>query len=183
MFLTEAIKDFDFYMNFYDLGFKILLPLVIAFIVSGLIGLERQNIGKAAGISAHVLVALSATGIAILQRLFFDSQMALVMQGYDVRPEGQRVIAQVLAGVGFIGAGVILKDKYNSIRGLTTAATIWSVAIVGVILGSGYILTGSLLGVIIVIFILVRDMYRGINPFIHIDIQRREREIDDRDDH
>ncbi|VEU80059.1 MgtC/SapB family protein [Haploplasma axanthum] len=172
--VQPIIKDIDIFKDFQTLGLKILLPLVIAFIVAGYVGLERQNVGKAAGISAHILVGLAATGIAIFNRLIFDWQIELAIQGHDVRPEGQRVIAQVLAGVGFIGAGVILKDKFNVIRGLTTASTIWSVAIIGVILGSGYILLGSLLGIIIMIFITIRDISRGVNPFIHIDEQKRD---------
>ena len=164
-----VIKDLDVFKNIESLGLKVLLPIVIVMLISGFIGMERQNVGKAAGVSAHMLVALAATGIAIFQRLFFDWQ---VMQNFDARPEGQRVIAQVLTGVGFIGAGVILKDTDNKIRGLTTAATIWAVSLIGVILGSGYILTGTLIGLIIVFFILFRDLKRGINPFIPIDRQK-----------
>ncbi|MDY0276809.1 MAG: MgtC/SapB family protein [Acholeplasma sp.] len=172
-----AIKDLDVFKNLDALGLKVLLPLLITFLIAGYIGLERQNVGKAAGISAHILVALAAAGIAIFNRLMFDWQIDIATTtGADVRPEGQRVIAQVLAGVGFIGAGVILKDSFNVIRGLTTAATIWSVAILGVILGSGYILTGTLLGIILVVFITVRDVHRGINPLVPIDIQRKKNE-------
>lgn len=162
---VPMIKDLDVFKNFAELGFKVLLPLLIVFLISGYIGFERQNVGKAAGISAHILVALSATGIAILNRLIFDWQIDMAILGIEVRPEGQRIIAQVLTGVGFIGAGVILKGKDNVIRGLTTAATIWSVAIIGIILGSGYLLTGTTLGLVIVIFITVRDFHRKINPF------------------
>lgn len=158
------IKDLDIFKDFEQLGLKILLPLAIVFLISGFIGLERQNVGKAAGISSHILVALSATGVAILNRLIFDYQMGLEFMGIESRPEGQRIIAQVLAGVGFIGAGVILKDHNHVISGLTTAATIWSVAVLGIIIGSGYIFTGSLLGIFIVIFITIRDLSRGINP-------------------
>ena len=160
------IKDLEVFKNFQELGFKILLPLLIVFLISGYIGLERQNVGKAAGVSAHILVAISACGIAILNRLIFDWQLELTLGGINVRPEGQRIIAQVLTGVGFIGAGVILKDHDNIIRGLTTASTIWSVAIIGIILGSGYLFTGTLIGLIIVIFITVRDIHRKINPLV-----------------
>lgn len=160
------IKDLDVFKDIESLGLKIILPLVLIFLISGYIGLERQNVGKAAGISPHILVALTATGIAILNRLMFDWQIAQAALGHNVRPEGQRIIAQVIAGVGFIGAGVIIKDDDNIIRGLTTASTIWAVAIIGTIIGSGYILTGTLLGLIIVIFITIRDLKRGINPFV-----------------
>lgn len=167
-FLTSEtmplIKDLEVFKNFNELAFKVLLPLIIIFLISGYIGMERQNVGKAAGISAHILVAVSATGVAILNRLIFEYQLDLAFAGINSRPEGQRIIAQVIAGVGFIGAGVILKDKANTILGLTTAATIWSVAVIGIILGSGYLFTGTLIGLVIVIFLTIRDVRRGTNP-------------------
>ena len=78
--------------------------------------------------------------------------------------QGQRVIAQVITGIGFIGAGVIMKDKFT-VKGLTTAATIWTTAMIGLVLGSGYLILGTALGLIVCLFILIRDLNRGINPF------------------
>lgn len=138
----------------------IIIPLAITFIVSGYIGLERQNVGKAAGISSHILVGLASATIAILQRLMFKEQQNLGITD----PEGQRVIAQVVTGVGFIGAGVILKDNKNVIRGITTAATIWAVAMVSLVIGSGYLVLGTIAGSTLIVFITFRDLKRGINP-------------------
>src|SRR5690554_3057253 len=138
----------------------IIIPLAITFIVSGYIGLERQNVGKAAGISSHILVGLASATIAILQRLMFKEQQNLGLSD----PEGQRVIAQVVTGVGFIGAGVILKDNKNVIRGITTAATIWAVAMVSLVIGSGYLVLGTIAGATLIVFITLRDLKRGINP-------------------
>lgn len=167
-FLTSQtqplVKDLELFKNFTELGLKVLLPILIVFLISGYIGMERQNVGKSAGISAHILVAISATGVAILNRLIFEYQIDLMFLGFNSRPEGQRIIAQVIAGVGFIGAGVILKDKANVILGLTTASTIWSVAVIGIILGSGYLFTGTLIGLVIVVFLTIRDLSRGTNP-------------------
>jgi putative Mg2+ transporter-C (MgtC) family protein len=151
----------DLNLTLMEILLKVLLPLTLTFFIAGFIGLERQNIGKAAGISSHILVAMGSAGIAIMQRLMFEHQMAL---GFS-DPEGQRVIAQVITGIGFVGAGVIIKDPTNVIKGITTAATIWSTAMVGLILGSGYILVGTSLGIFIVGFIIFRDLSRGINPF------------------
>lgn len=147
--------------SFQDYLFKIIIPLVLTFLFSGFIGLERQNMGKAAGVSAHILVALSSMSIAIMQRLMFEYELS---QATPTVAQGQRVIAQVVAGVGFIGAGVIMKDKFT-VKGLTTAATIWTVAVIGLILGSGYLIQGAVLGVVVSLFILIRDLNRGINPF------------------
>lgn len=181
LILSSYIKDYDVFTNFDALFYKILLPLTIVIIIASFIGFERQNIGRAAGVSSHVLVAIAATGIAILQRLIFDWQITQAMNGLDSRPESQRLVAQVISGIGFLGAGVILKDHDNIIRGLTTAATIWTVALVGIILGSGYIFLGSTIGIIVALFILIRDFQRGINPFIPIELQKGFKVITDED--
>jgi putative Mg2+ transporter-C (MgtC) family protein len=154
----------DLNLTLTEILLKILLPLLLTFVFSSFVGLERQNVGKAAGLSSHILVAMGAAGIAIMQRLMFEHQIILQASGVNIDPEGQRVIAQVITGIGFIGAGVIIKDQANVVKGITTAATIWFIAMIGLILGSGYIIVGSILGVFIVLFILFRDISRGFNP-------------------
>jgi putative Mg2+ transporter-C (MgtC) family protein len=159
------ILELEMGMTFNDVLLKILLPLFLTYIISAFVGFERQNVGKAAGLSSHILVALGSAGIAIMQRLMFEQQILLAQSGINIDPEQQRVIAQVVTGIGFVGAGVIIKDQAHVVRGITTAATIWVTAMVGLILGSGYILVGSILGILMVILVLVRDIYRGFNPF------------------
>ena len=121
-----------------ELLLKIMLPLIIAGVVGAFVGIERQNVGKAAGLSSHVLVAVASTGIAIMQRLMFEYQLDLAALGVAIDPEGQRVIAQVVTGIGFIGAGVIIKDQTNVVKGITTAATIWVSAALGSLAGLGF---------------------------------------------
>ncbi len=134
---------------------EVALPLIVTFIFSWLVGLERQNIGKSAGISAHVLVSIAACAIAILQVYINDK---------NDRSDGQRIIAQVVTGLGFLGAGVIIKSN-KTVKGLTTAATIWSTAMMGIVIGMGYWALGVSLGVFIVAFMYLRDAFRHINPF------------------
>jgi len=155
----------DSNLEFMEILVKIMLPLSITFLIASFVGLERQNVGKAAGLSAHVLVAMGAAGIAIMQRLMFEYQIDLQATGIAIDPEGQRVIAQVITGIGFVGAGVIIKDQTNVVKGITTAATLWFMAMIGLILGSGYILVGAILGIFITLFIAIRDLHRGFNPF------------------
>lgn len=155
----------DLGLSFQEVLLKILLPLFLTYIISAFVGFERQNVGKAAGLSSHILVALGSAGIAIMQRLMFEQQILLAQGGLNIDPEQQRVIAQVVTGIGFVGAGVIIKDQAHVVRGITTAATIWVTAMVGLILGSGYILVGSILGFSMVLLVLIRDIYRGFNPF------------------
>lgn len=165
---------YDLQLNFEQVIFMIIIPIALAYIFTGFVGLERQNVGKAAGLSAHVLVGIGATGIAILQRMMFEYQIA---SGFS-DPEGQRIIAQVVTGIGFIGAGAILKDRAH-IRGITTASTLWFSAMVGLVLGSGYLILGSILGAFMVLLILIRDFSRGFNPFkSHINESGIEPTID-----
>ena len=157
----------DLNIDFEKLFFVVLLPLILTSLVAYFIGFERQKIGKAAGISSHMLVAFASAAIAIMQRLLYEYEIqTLGMQEVQT----QRIIAQVLTGIGFIGAGVILKEK-GSIKGITTATTIWSSAIIGLIFGSGFLVLGSVVGLFIVIFIFSRDLVRGFNPFKkeHVD--------------
>lgn len=153
----------DLSLSLEEILIKVLLPLIITFAVAYFVGLERQNVGKAAGLSSHILVAMGSAGIAIMQRLMFEYQIIL-SETISIDPEGQRIIAQVITGIGFVGAGVIIKDQSHVVKGITTAATIWFTAMIGLILGSGYIIIGSILGIFVVIFILVRDISRGFNP-------------------
>ena len=135
------------------------------FIVSWFIGFERQNSGKSAGISAHVLVALGSCAIAILQQYLYNASIVAAQNEHiSVTIENQRIIAQVIAGVGFIGAGVIMKSEKH-IVGLTTATTLWVVCVIGLLFGSGYIIQGAIFGVIIIAFMYLRDVLRHINPF------------------
>jgi putative Mg2+ transporter-C (MgtC) family protein len=103
---------------------RIGVRLLMAAVFGGLIGFERQWRGKAAGLRTHMLVALGAA-------LFVVSQ-------FDGTPDsGSRVVQGVAAGVGFLGAGAILKDQQHAVKGLTTAADIWLTAAVGVAAGLG----------------------------------------------
>lgn len=141
-----------------DWLFKVILPLLIIMIYAVIVGLERRNLGKAVGVSAYFLVGIASCSIAITQRLMFE------LNAFQPN-EGQRIIAQVVAGVSFIGAGVIIKDKM-SIKGLTTASSIWACAILGLILGSGYLLIGVIGATVIIIYIFIRDMVSKENPFV-----------------
>lgn len=160
-------------MNFEEF-LKIGLALGLTFIIVFFIGFERQNIGKSAGISAHVLVALGACAVGILQQYLYNQAIADAAVIMTTNPEAsvsienQRIIAQVIAGIGFLGAGVIMKSDRH-IVGLTTAATLWVSAILGLLFGSGYILIGAILGVSIVVFMYARDAFRHINPFKRVD--------------
>lgn len=154
----------DAQLTLQEIFYKILLPLLLTLIIASVIGYERQRVGKAAGFSAHSLVAFASASVAILQRLMFESELELLLSGVMVDAQSQRIIAQVVTGIGFIGAGAILKDGLN-IKGITTATTVWASAMIGIIMGSGYLILGTITGIVISLFIVFRDISRGFNPF------------------
>ncbi len=129
-----------------------LVPVLITFVITWFIGFERQNIGKSAGISPHVLISSTACCLALMQ------------QQLETSIDGQRVIAQLVTGVGFLGAGVIMKS-HRSVKGLTTATTLFAAAIIGILIGSGYLSLGLTLGAVVILFMYSRNISRGINPF------------------
>ncbi len=107
------------------LRFDILGGLLLAVALGGAIGLERELQGKAAGLRTNILICIGAA-------LF--TQLSIAVAGTDGDPG--RIAAQIVTGVGFIGAGTILHDR-GLVTGLTSAATIWLVAAIGVAIGAG----------------------------------------------
>lgn len=113
---------------------RIVVRLALAALLGGLLGLEREAKGKAAGVRTHMLVAMGAALFVLV------SQQAGV-QSADM----SRVVQGVIAGVGFLGAGTILKgDAESQVKGLTTAAGIWLTAAIGVAAGLGREMTAVL---------------------------------------
>ncbi len=117
--------------------------LLIACICGGMIGYERTNRGKGAGIRTHIIVALASALMMLVSKYGFGDMAA---GGGD----GSRIAAQVVSGVGFLGAGMIYFNGRHSVKGLTTAAGIWATSGVGLAIGAGLYLMGILTSVLIV---------------------------------
>ena len=119
----------------------IILRLVLAVVVGGIIGYERSSSNSPAGLRTHILVCISTTMVSLIQITMVNEAMTLAASDERfvemMKLDYSRLGAQALAGIGFLGAGTILHSKGN-IVGLTTAASIWAVAIVGLALGMGY---------------------------------------------
>ncbi len=110
----------------------VLLRIGIALLCGAVLGLERERLERAAGLRTHALVAVSSSLLMIVSAYGF----ADVMGVGQVTLDPSRVAAQVVSGIGFLGAGVIIFRK-NTISGLTTAASVWSAAAVGLACGGG----------------------------------------------
>ncbi len=112
-----------------------LLRLALAAVLGGLIGVERELREREAGLRTHLLVALGSALFTIVGAYGFH---AFLSSGQSVvRADPTRIAAQIVTGIGFLGAGAIIRQGL-SVRGLTTAATLWVVAAVGLAAGAGY---------------------------------------------
>jgi putative Mg2+ transporter-C (MgtC) family protein len=121
---------------------EIILRLVLASILGGFIGLEREVHGRDAGVRTYLLVSLGSALIMVISEYLY-LKYGGKLPGDIFRVDPGRIAAQAVTGIGFLGAGVILRYK-DSIRGLTTAACMWVVCGIGLAIGSGYYLFGSL---------------------------------------
>ncbi len=124
---------------------RILVRLLVAGALGGILGFQRAHVGKAAGVRTHMLVTLGAAIVVLLPHL-------TGMSTADV----SRIIQGILTGVGFIGGGVILKmSEQHQIVGITTAASIWLAAILGIVTGAGRLglaVVGAILALVILSF-------------------------------
>ena len=117
----------------------IFVRLIIAAVLGGIIGMEREKLNRPAGVRTHMIVCLGSCLIMLLGEY---------MHRIDSTIDITRLGAQVVSGIGFLGAGAILKDGF-SVRGLTTAATLWAVACVGLAIGGGFYSAGILTTIIV----------------------------------
>jgi putative Mg2+ transporter-C (MgtC) family protein len=119
---------------------EILLRFVLASVLGGVIGLEREIHGREAGVRTYLLVSLGSALIMVISEF-----LAVKYEGGPfreiLRGDPGRIAAQAISGIGFLGAGVILRYK-ETIRGLTTAACMWVVCAIGLCVGAGYYLFG-----------------------------------------
>ncbi len=128
---------------------EITFRLVLASVLGGVIGLEREIHGREAGVRTTLLVCLGSALFMVISESFFYKYQGKILGGpFYVDPV--RLAAQVVTGVGFLGAGVIIRMK-ESIRGVTTAASIWVVCAVGLAVGSGYYFFGVATSVVAVL--------------------------------
>lgn len=105
--------------------------LLVATILCGIIGMEREHVNRPAGVRTHVLVGVSSALIMVTS----EYMVTYFQDLYVVDPT--RMGAQIISGIGFLGAGTIIKDGFH-VRGLTTAASLWAVTCIGIAAGAGF---------------------------------------------
>ncbi len=114
----------------------ILARLLVASLCGAFIGIERERHGRAAGLRTHLLVSLGAATIMIMSLMIPELYSHANDSGSIIRSDPARIAAQVITGIGFLGAGAIIQTK-RLIRGLTTAACLWMAAGIGMAAGMG----------------------------------------------
>ncbi|MCB2293759.1 MgtC/SapB family protein [Clostridium algoriphilum] len=137
--------------------YEVAIRLALAVVVGGLIGYEREFKNRPAGFRTHILVCLGAAITSMIQLYSIEDATNMIIQHPELqnamKADIGRLGAQVITGVGFLGAGTIIHEK-GSVKGLTTAASIWTVACIGLAVGLGYY-TLTILSTICVFIVLV----------------------------
>src|SRR5262249_39505744 len=138
--------------------YELTLRLATALVVGAIIGIERQWRHKMAGLRTNVLVAVGAAVFCLIA----------AMSDHEASPT--RMAAQVASGIGFLGAGVILRDGLN-VRGLNTAATLWCAAAAGAMAGSGFLLPALAASLVILgTNLFLRLLMSKFEAFEHISL-------------
>ena len=144
-FLDLSRFDID-YEGLLDVSYKLMAAVILA----GLLGLEREMRGRAAGLRTHILVCLGSTLAMIVSGLLYDEAG---LRGGIPGVDTSRIAAGIITGIGFLGAGTIINIR-NTQVGLTTAALVWFSAALGIAIGSGFIAvaTISAIAALLVVF-------------------------------
>ncbi len=166
---------------------EILLRLAIAVLTGGAIGYERESKNRPAGFRTHILVCIGATVISLIQVNMNEEIIRRVLINPNLvgvlSVDYGRLSAQVISGIGFLGAGTIIHNK-GSIKGLTTAATLWLVATLGIAIGYGYYII-SIAALIISVLVLIslkriqNKLFHGeSNMKLDVDFLKRSKAVD-----
>lgn len=139
---------------------ELTLRLIMSIVLGGIVGLERESTNKPAGFRTHILVCMGSA-IIMLTSIFIFTQF----QGKTNLDPG-RIPAQVVSGIGFLGAGTIIREG-ATVKGLTTAASLWAVSAIGLAIGAGFYYGAALATVLILITLVT------FNKLDQIIIQRK----------
>lgn len=160
----------DTILNFFNsFGCQAIIKLVLGFMLAGIIGLERSSWSKPAGFRTHALVGISSVLIMLCGEY--------MSKAYDIDPS--RIPAQLLSGIGFIGAGTILRDGFN-VKGLTTAAGLLAVTCIGLSIGAGFYLGGIV--TTLIVYIILSYSYKISDKLDHFDLLDLQIEISQNSD-
>jgi len=146
----------------------LLLRLTGAAVLGGLVGLERERVESAAGLRTHALVAVGSSLLMVVSMFGFGD----AIRAPEVVLDPSRVAAQIVSGIGFLGAGVIIFRR-EIVRGLTTAASVWVVAAIGMATGGGLYLAAAVTTVLSLgILAVMKPLERRMNASRRVHLIR-----------
>lgn len=156
----------DFEFN-WMIDSSILFRLILAVLLGGLIGMEREMHGRPAGFRTHIVVCLGAAMLMVASE-YYRNYVNL-----ETVFDPNRMAAGIITGIGFLGAGAIMREE-NMVRGLTTAGCIWFVAGLGIVIGKGLFplaLWGTLLVLIMLIFFRYVESWMSVENYGELSIR------------
>ncbi|AYD40470.1 MgtC/SapB family protein [Clostridium fermenticellae] len=159
-----------------------IIRLILAILIGGIIGYEREHKNRPAGFITHILVCLGACVISMIQVCDVDKTVSIILEhpqlSSALKVDIGRLGAQVISGIGFLGAGTIIREK-GSVTGLTTAASLWVVACIGLAVGLGYYNLSILSAVAAVISLVVLKRVELIfsekRDLLNIDVKYKDK--------
>lgn len=163
-------------MIFHD---TILLKIGLAFLAGVIIGVDRERIGKSAGTRTQMLICV---GSALLASISIELPKLIGPTGNPMGGDPARLMAQIVAGIGFVGAGVIIKGNKNRVIGITTAATIWVTAAIGLSIGAGFYFPAlATMACVLLLSPIAALQYRiglKVNPYVLIYKSSRSKDVE-----
>lgn len=134
--------------------YSMMLRIVLAMLTGGIVGFERERKGRAAGFRTYMLVAMGSAMTVILSQylaMMMDGPWREITDTVGIKTDISRFAAQVINGVGFLGAGTIIVTGRQEVKGLTTAAGLWASACMGIAIGAGFY-EGVLVALLLILF-------------------------------
>lgn len=181
----DFMDQFYYYLDYFrQLNIhSMVMRVFLAMLVGGIIGLDRERKGRGAGFRTYMLVAMGAATTVMLSQyygLMFEGPWAEIAARMGIKTDISRFGAQVINGVGFLGAGTILVTGRQEVKGLTTAACLWASACMGLAIGAGFyecVLIGFMLIFISIKFLPAIDNYilsKSRRLFIYVEMDSIE---------
>lgn len=165
-------------------NYEVILRLGLAILIGGLLGYERQFKNRPAGLRTHILVCVGAAIISMIQLHINTDIIELIIEHPElsnaVKADMGRLGAQVISGIGFLGVGTIIHEK-GSVKGLTTAASIWTVGCIGLAIGMGYYFLSSISAISVFFTVVFLRRFEAIF-FKKVNIVKLEIEYYNRED-
>ena len=156
---------FDFDLVLSQLGNLDFTPFLVAILVGGSIGLEREIHGRPAGLRTHILVCLSSTVLIHISQSLPESATGELARNLVYDPN--RIAAGIVTGIGFLGAAAVIRSG-DIVRGITTGACVWSVAVLGIAIGQHRYGTAVAAGAIMLTVLVVMDrVFSWIKPVVY----------------